>query len=73
MCIAVLLSVNMAVTKKGFNFAEKFNMPLFFVSASDGTNVVKVSGGGVGGGDGLRVVFPFVRYMGYSRVLEMVV
>jgi hypothetical protein len=30
------------VTSKSFKFAEKNNLPFFFVSASDGTNVVKI-------------------------------
>ncbi len=30
------------VTSKSFNFATKRDLPFFFVSASDGTNVVKV-------------------------------
>ncbi len=30
------------MTKQKFGFAEKNNMPLFFTSAADGTNVVKV-------------------------------
>jgi len=30
------------MTKKSFNFAEKHGMPLYFLSAADGTNVVKV-------------------------------
>ena len=30
------------VTKKSFNFAAKRNLPFYFVSASEGTNVVKV-------------------------------
>uniref|UniRef100_A0A7S2NPI8 Uncharacterized protein n=1 Tax=Cyanoptyche gloeocystis TaxID=77922 RepID=A0A7S2NPI8_9EUKA len=30
------------VTKKSFAFASKRNLPFYFVSASDGTNVVKV-------------------------------
>jgi len=32
----------MNVTKKSFGFAKKHRMPFYFVSASDGTNVVKV-------------------------------
>ena len=36
------MTVDPSVTKKGFNFAKKHNMPFYFVSASDGTNVVKV-------------------------------
>lgn len=38
-----LFSVDYSVTKKSFHFAKKYNMPFYFVSASDGTNVVKVS------------------------------
>lgn len=30
------------VTRKNFKFAAKNNLPFFFVSAADGTNVVKV-------------------------------
>jgi Rab-like protein 2 len=30
------------VTRKEFKFAAKHNLPFFFVSAADGTNVVKV-------------------------------
>ena len=30
------------MTKKQFAFAKKENMPFYFVSAADGTNVVKV-------------------------------
>jgi Rab-like protein 2 len=30
------------VTKKEFKFAGRHNLPFFFVSAADGTNVVKV-------------------------------
>jgi hypothetical protein len=29
-------------TEKTFKFAEKYNLPFYFVSAADGTNVVKV-------------------------------
>jgi len=32
----------MRVTKKSFNFATKRTLPFAFVSASEGTNVVKV-------------------------------
>ena len=35
-------AVDYKVTTKSFNFAAKRKMPFFFVSASDGTNVVKV-------------------------------
>ena len=34
--------VNKEVTKKAFNFPTKHNLPLFFASAADGTNVVTV-------------------------------
>ena len=42
MCVCVC-SVNLKVTEKSFNFARKYKLPLYFVSASDGTNVVKVN------------------------------
>lgn len=43
-CILVAnkIDVDYSVTKKSFNFAKKYHMPFYFVSASDGTNVVKV-------------------------------
>ena len=34
--------VDYKVTQKSFNFARKNHLPFHFVSASDGTNVVKV-------------------------------
>jgi len=34
--------VDKSVTEKKFAFAEQNNMPFYFVSAADGTNVVKV-------------------------------
>ena len=34
----------MKMTQRSFNFARKFSLPLYFVSAADGTNVVKVIG-----------------------------
>ena len=34
--------VDKSVTEKKFKFAEENNMPFYFVSAADGTNVVKV-------------------------------
>lgn len=37
------ISVDYKVTQKSFNFGKKHNMPFYFVSAADGTNVVKVS------------------------------
>lgn len=30
------------MTQKSFNFPKKHGLPFYFVSASDGTNVVKV-------------------------------
>jgi len=43
-CIVVAnkIDLDMKVTKKSFNFAAKRNLPFYFVSASEGTNVVKV-------------------------------
>lgn len=35
---------DLKATQKSFNFAKKLNLPLYFVSAADGTNVVKVRG-----------------------------
>ncbi|XP_036904480.1 rab-like protein 2A [Sturnira hondurensis] len=32
----------MKMTQKSFSFARKFSLPLYFVSAADGTNVVKL-------------------------------
>ncbi|XP_039427570.1 rab-like protein 2A isoform X1 [Corvus cornix cornix] len=42
-CIVVAnkIDVDMKVTQKSFNFARKFSLPFYFVSAADGTNVVK--------------------------------
>lgn len=37
-----LLLLLRQVTRKEFKFASKHNLPFFFVSAADGTNVVKV-------------------------------
>ncbi|XP_036167268.1 rab-like protein 2B isoform X8 [Myotis myotis] len=37
-----ILVADMKVTQKSFNFARKFSLPLYFVSAADGTNVVKL-------------------------------
>jgi hypothetical protein len=31
------------VTKKSFKFAQQYDLPFFFVSAADGTNVVQVT------------------------------
>ncbi len=35
-------SVDYKVTEKSFNFPKKYGLPFYFVSAADGTNVVKV-------------------------------
>jgi Rab-like protein 2 len=32
----------MDITKKSFSFPKKHDMPLYFVSAADGTNVVRL-------------------------------
>ncbi|NXL05858.1 RBL2A protein, partial [Mesembrinibis cayennensis] len=44
-CIVVAnkIDADMKVTQKSFNFARKFSLPFYFVSAADGTNVVKHS------------------------------
>ncbi|XP_055240079.2 rab-like protein 2B isoform X7 [Gorilla gorilla gorilla] len=43
-CIVVAnkIDADINVTQKSFSFAKKFSLPLFFVSAADGTNVVKL-------------------------------
>ncbi|KAM4747660.1 rab-like protein 2A [Rhinophrynus dorsalis] len=43
-CILVAnkIDADLRVTQKGFNFAKKYNLPFYFVSAADGTNVVKL-------------------------------
>ncbi|XP_006066426.4 rab-like protein 2B isoform X4 [Bubalus bubalis] len=43
-CIVVAnkIDADMKMTQKSFNFARKFSLPLYFVSAADGTNVVKL-------------------------------
>jgi len=38
--VANKIDINKEVTKKAFNFPTKHNLPLFFASAADGTNVV---------------------------------
>eukprot|EP00955_Chlamydomonas_euryale_P091110 364597-Chlamydomonas_euryale.AAC.7 len=40
--VANKIDVDYNVTSKSFNFAAKRKLPFFFVSASDGTNVVKI-------------------------------
>ncbi|XP_033101618.1 rab-like protein 2A [Anneissia japonica] len=42
LCAANKIDVDYKVTQKAFNFPKKFNLPFYFVSASDGTNVVKM-------------------------------
>ncbi|XP_069835884.1 rab-like protein 2B [Dendropsophus ebraccatus] len=43
-CIVVAnkIDADNRVTQKGFNFAKKHSLPFYFVSAADGTNVVKL-------------------------------
>ncbi|XP_075862984.1 rab-like protein 2B isoform X3 [Microcebus murinus] len=43
-CIVVAnkIDADIKVTQKNFSFARKFSLPLYFVSAADGTNVVKL-------------------------------
>ena len=41
LCIANKIDVDYNVTKKTFNFPKKHSLPFQFVSAADGTNVVK--------------------------------
>ncbi|ELW48997.1 Rab-like protein 2A [Tupaia chinensis] len=43
-CIVVAnkIDADIKVTQKSFSFARKFSLPLYFVSAADGTNVVKL-------------------------------
>ncbi|KAI4575985.1 hypothetical protein MJT46_001820 [Ovis ammon polii x Ovis aries] len=43
-CIVVAnkIDADRKMTQKSFNFAKKFSLPLYFVSAADGTNVVKL-------------------------------
>eukprot|EP00605_Chrysophyceae_sp_TOSAG23-4_P002269 GSChrysophyteH1.ASY1.ANO1.2514.1 assembled CDS len=40
--VANKIDVDYKVTRKEFKFATKHNLPFFFVSAADGTNVVQV-------------------------------
>ncbi|XP_067554672.1 rab-like protein 2B isoform X8 [Pseudorca crassidens] len=42
-CIVVANKIDdIKMTQKSFSFARKFSLPLYFVSAADGTNVVKL-------------------------------
>uniref|UniRef100_H9G3Q6 RAB, member of RAS oncogene family like 2B n=1 Tax=Anolis carolinensis TaxID=28377 RepID=H9G3Q6_ANOCA len=47
-CIVVAnkIDADLKMTQKSFNFPRKLNLPFYFVSAADGTNVVKVRGDG---------------------------
>ncbi|NWU95572.1 RBL2A protein, partial [Upupa epops] len=40
--LANKIDADMKMTQKSFSFARKLNLPFYFVSAADGTNVVKV-------------------------------
>ncbi|KAM6042946.1 rab-like protein 2A [Theristicus caerulescens] len=40
--VANKIEVDMKGTQKSFSFAWKFSLPFYFVSAADGTNVVKL-------------------------------
>ncbi|XP_035210280.1 rab-like protein 2A isoform X2 [Stegodyphus dumicola] len=42
LCAANKIDANPSVTKKSFHIPQRLKMPLYFVSASDGTNVVKL-------------------------------
>ncbi|CAG0924330.1 unnamed protein product, partial [Notodromas monacha] len=41
-CAVNKIDTNMEVTEKTFNFTEKHKVPMYYVSASNGTNVVKL-------------------------------
>ncbi|KAL5108235.1 Rab-like protein 2A [Taenia crassiceps] len=41
-CAANKIDADTEVTNKAFNFAKKNNIPFYFVSAANGTNVVRV-------------------------------
>ncbi|XP_053775842.1 rab-like protein 2B isoform X2 [Desmodus rotundus] len=40
--VANKIDADIKMTQKSFSFAKKFSLPLYFVSAADGTNVVKL-------------------------------
>ena len=42
LCAVNKIDSAMEVTKKSFSFPKKHDMPLYFVSAADGTNVVRL-------------------------------
>eukprot|EP00878_Enallax_costatus_P045568 GHUV01054982.1.p1 GENE.GHUV01054982.1~~GHUV01054982.1.p1 ORF type:complete len:134 (+),score=33.50 GHUV01054982.1:418-819(+) len=62
--VANKIDIDYQVTSKSFKFAEKYDLPFYFVSASDGTNVVRIfhkailEGGTLGTG-----------HMGHCRVV----
>lgn len=41
-CLLTICTADLEVTKKAFNFAKKNCIPFHFVSASNGTNVVRL-------------------------------
>ena len=45
--VANKIDIDMKVTQKAFNFAAKHQLPMYFVSASSGVNVVKVFRDGI--------------------------
>jgi Rab-like protein 2 len=69
-CIVVAnkIDVDYNVTRKEFKFASKHDLPFFFVSAADGTNVVKVFHSAViagqrfkeGGGDTIAEILKMI-------------
>lgn len=40
--VANKIDADLKITQKSFNFAKKHGLPFYFVSAADGTNVVKL-------------------------------
>lgn len=66
--VSPLRSADMKVTSKSFNFARKFNLPFYFVSAADGTNVVKVKDDGPGGGGGAIAALGFLGIRGRGQL-----
>ncbi|NWW83093.1 RBL2A protein, partial [Climacteris rufus] len=59
-CIVVAnkIDADMKVTQKSFNFARKLNLPFYFVSAADGTNVVKLFN------DAIRLAMAYKQHSG---------
>eukprot|EP00245_Coleochaete_scutata_P006002 TRINITY_DN20103_c0_g1_i1.p1 TRINITY_DN20103_c0_g1~~TRINITY_DN20103_c0_g1_i1.p1 ORF type:complete len:234 (+),score=54.67 TRINITY_DN20103_c0_g1_i1:182-883(+) len=66
--VANKIDIDYKVTQKQFNFAAKRQLPFFFVSASDGTNVVKVFTSAIEGGIQCKEKPPDDLY---SQVLEL--